>query len=269
MMDPIRVIGPGEHEPALSRVPRRASTGASQRLWRVALVSMPFVSVAKPSLQLGLLKAIATSHGFEVTNFHLSLDLASQIGLPAYEALANHRGYLLGDWLFSAAAFGAEAPDPYQQFLDDFGSKIKRDLTEFGTDPLGALRQLRCCEVPRYLKRLLDTIDWGKFRVIGFTSTFQQNAASFALAARIKARYPQVSTVFGGANFDGEMGPELVRSVECIDYAISGEADEAFPEFLEALEEGRDPAEVAGVVCRRGDEVANPTPPRLFTRMDD
>jgi ribosomal peptide maturation radical SAM protein 1 len=269
IMDPIRVIEPAEDESARGRAEHRASTGARRRLSRVALVSMPFVSVAKPSLQLGLLKSIATAHGFEVTNFELSLDFARQIGVPAYEALANHRGYLLGDWLFSAAAFGVEAPDPHQQFLGDFGSKIRRELTEFGTDPLGVLRELRCCEVPRYLKRLMNTIDWGKFGVVGFTSTFQQSVASFALAARIKARYAQVCTLFGGANFDGEMGRELVRSVECIDYAISGEADLAFPEFLEALEGGRDPAEVAGVVCRRGDEVANPGPPRLFTRMDD
>jgi ribosomal peptide maturation radical SAM protein 1 len=230
---------------------------------------MPFVSAAKPSLQLGLLKSIAAAQGFKVTNFHLSLDFARQIGLPAYEALANHRGYLLGDWLFSVAAFGAEAPDPHQRFLDDFGPNIRSALMAFGNDPLVVLREVRCRVVPRYLKGLIETIDWSQFRVVGFTSTFQQNAASFALAARIKARYPQVCTLFGGANFDGEMGRELVRSVECIDYAISGEADEAFPEFLNALEEGREPAEVAGVVCRRGGEIATSSPQRLFARMDD
>ena len=87
-------------------------------------------------------------------------------------------------------------------------------------------------------------------RVVGFSCTFQQNVASFALARRLKERYPELVTVFGGANFDGEMGLELVRSVDCIDLAVSGEADASFPALLRALATGGDPAAVPGVICR-------------------
>ena len=245
---------------------RRAEDRAA---FKVALVAMPFITVCRPSIQLGLLTAIARSKGFSITDFHLALDFAHQIGPKIYNALAAHRGHLFGDWLFSVAAFDGEAPDRDAELLHDFDARIQATLGELGEDPASCLRGLRDIEVPKYLDRLMDAIAWDRFRVVGFTSTFQQNTASFALAARIKRQYPNVCVLFGGANFDGEMGLELVRSVSCIDYAIIGEADLAFPGFLEALEEGRDPAEVPGVVQRRRGKVNAPvmTPP--FARMDD
>ena len=230
---------------------------------------MPFVSIDKPSIQLGLLKAIARSHGFEVTNFDLSLDFARQIGPDVYAILANHRGHLFGDWLFSAAAFGKDVPDAENRFLCDFGPEIAELLAPLGRHPVECLRRLRETEVPRYLRSLMETTQWENFRVVGFTSTFQQSVASFALASRIKQQHPEVCTVFGGANFEGEMGLELVRTVSCIDYAIIGEGDEAFPEFLTAMREGRDPAEVAGVVGRSNGEVTTLRGRSPFTRMDD
>jgi len=80
--------------------------------WPVALVSMPFVSASRPSLQLGLLKPLAESHGFPARTLHLNLDFAKQIGVELYELLCEHRGLQLGDWLFSIAAFGDAAPTP-------------------------------------------------------------------------------------------------------------------------------------------------------------
>jgi ribosomal peptide maturation radical SAM protein 1 len=69
--------------------------------------------------------------------------------------------------------------------------------------------------------------------------------------------------VFGGANFDGEMGVELVRSVHCIDAAVTGEGELAFPRLLCALAAGEDPGAVPGVVRRGAGAVtgARPVPP--------
>lgn len=239
--------------------------GASASL-RVALVAMPFATVTKPSLQLGLLQSIAISRGFQAETFHLALDFAKQIELRVYEALANHRGHLFGDWIFAGAAFGVDAPR--EQLLDDFRSRIERLIPELGTNPVSHLLSLREREVPRYLDHLERTTNWSRFGVVGFTSTFQQNVASFALAARIKERFPDICTVFGGANFDGEMGVELVRSIDCIDYAVSGEADDAFPDLLGALEAGDDPAALPGIICRRDGHVVVPKPRPPFARLD-
>jgi ribosomal peptide maturation radical SAM protein 1 len=253
---------------AAAGVALTAEARLARSAWPVALVSMPFVSAYRPSIQLGLLKAIATTHAFPATTFHLNLDFARQIGPQLYEALCQHRGRLFGDWLFSLAAFDAEAPDPDDGLLTAFAPDVDRLLRDLAVTP-ERLRELRHSEVPRYLDRLVDTIPWERFRVVGFTSTFQQSVAAFALATRLKRRYPHLTTVFGGANFEGEMGRELVRSVECVDYAVIGEGDRAFPEFLVALAEGRDPARVPGVVCRRDGAVTPLQTRPPFKSMDE
>ena len=240
--------------------------------WRVALVSMPFDVHFRPSIQLGLLKAIASSHGFPVETFHLNLDFAHQVGPEPYEAVCEYertfgRG-ALGEWLFSVAAFGDEAPDHGRRLLDHYPTYTERFLAEI-EQPEEYLLTLRDKEVPKYLDRLMETIAWDRFEVVGFTATFQQNTAAFALAARIKREFPSIKVLFGGANFEGEMGVELVRSIPCIDYAVIGEGDIAFPEFLISLQEGRDPAEVAGVACRRNGTVSEPRMRPLFRQLDE
>jgi ribosomal peptide maturation radical SAM protein 1 len=101
----------------------------------------------------------------------------------------------------------------------------------------------------------MESIDWGAYRVVGFSSTFQQNTASFALARRIKEKYPDVTILLGGSNFDDEMGLEFVHAIEAIDYAVIGEGDIAFPSILLALQEGRDPLTIPGVVGKRNGRV--------------
>jgi ribosomal peptide maturation radical SAM protein 1 len=233
--------------------------------WPVALISMPFASASMPSLALGLLKPIAASHGFPVETFHLNLDFAAEIGWPLYERLPMHADLAVGDWLFSIAAFGDGAPDPTDAFLHRFSLDLARLLDVVNVDA-ERLSEIRREIVPRYLESLLSRVAWERFRVVAFTSTFQQNGASIALAAALKRYLPDVVTIFGGANFEGEMGAELVRAVECIDYAVSGEADVAFAELLVALAEGSDPAQVAGAVCSG----RAPTPARLpFDQLDE
>ena len=76
--------------------------------------------------------------------------------------------------------------------------------------------------------------------------------------------------VFGGANFEGEMGREHLRSVPWIDYAIDGEADLALPAFLAALAEGRrSPGDPAACVGRRAGEVVGTHERARSTRLDE
>ncbi|MDQ3786372.1 MAG: RiPP maturation radical SAM C-methyltransferase, partial [Actinomycetota bacterium] len=225
------------------------------------IVSMPFQHVDRPSIQLGLLKAIGEQHGHPVRTLHANLDFAVMIGLDSYRLLAENRGRQVGDWLFSVEAFGAAAPDPDGTFLDEF----EHELSYLGARD--RLLSVRTRDVPALLDALADEL--AGERIVGFSSTYQQNAASFALARRLKERDPGVVTVFGGANFDGEMGPELVRSVDCVDFAVTGEADSAFPALLGALAAGADPAGIPGVVLRDGNRVVTSPPAAPRTRLDD
>jgi ribosomal peptide maturation radical SAM protein 1 len=220
----------------------------------------------RPSIQLGLLTSIANRHGFPTRAVHANLEFAAQLGLDDYRKLADHRGCLIGDWLFSVEAFGHAAPDPDGALLDEFADA----LAYLGTSPSAArawLLAIRSQHVPKYLDAVVNLIDWERTDIVGFTSNFQQNTASFALARRLKALHPRLVTVFGGANFDGDMGIELVRSVDCIDYAVVGEADEAFPRLLSALAAGEDPGPIPGVVTRLNGKLTA-APPAPVQELD-
>jgi len=185
---------------------------------------------------------------------HANLDFAMRIGIDLYKLLCEHRGPMVGDWLFSQAAFLDTAPDPDARMLDDLAGKLSH-LGASSEELRKKLLQIRDIDVPAYLDELTAAIPWEDVAVVGFTSTFQQNAASFALARRLKQLQPGIVTVFGGANFDSEMGPELVRSVDCIDFAVIGEGDEAFPLLLDALASGTGLDAVPGLARRLNGQV--------------
>ncbi|MEY4547037.1 MAG: hypothetical protein RL685_3232 [Pseudomonadota bacterium] len=244
--------------------PIEAST---PRRLRTALVNMPFVSTLLPSVQLGLLKAIGATHGFAVDTFHLNLDFCAQLGNQTYEVLCRHRGRMLGDWIFSLAAFGQQAPDPEDGLLSRFPKEVGAVQLAAGLGKEG-LRKLRHEEVPRFLEHVLASVPWRDFDVVGFTSTFEQTVAAAALARRIRAIHPEVRIIFGGANLDGDMGKEVVRTFPVIDYGVSGEADTAFPALLHAIERG-EPSDIPGVIWRKdGQVIANPPSAPLNT-MDE
>ncbi|SMD07955.1 RiPP maturation radical SAM C-methyltransferase [Kibdelosporangium aridum] len=221
-----------------------------------ALVSMPFMHVDRPSIQLGLLRAIGEANGFPVRTVHANLDFAARVGTEYYQALADMRGRMIGDWLFSVEAFGADAPDQDALLADEFAAELSY-LADDGR-VRDRLTRTRDDDVPAFLDDLVGGFPWHEVQVVGFSCTFQQNTASFALARRLKERFPGIVTVFGGANFDGEMGLELVRSVDCVDYAVIGEGDTAFPRLLKALADGTDPLAVPGVASRHGATPAEP-----------
>jgi ribosomal peptide maturation radical SAM protein 1 len=234
----------------------------------VVLVSMPFVDVYRPSIQLGLLRSIAVAHGFPVRTMHAYLNFAAAIGVDYYQLLAQHRGPLVGEWLFSLDAFRQAAPDPESEMLADLAD----GLSYFAVSPAESQRRLttiRQHDVPAYLDSLVDALPWQEVAIVGFSSTFQQNIASLAFARRLKERHPHIFIVFGGANFDGVMGPEFVRVFDWIDAAIIGEADEAFPWLLRALADGKDLGTVPGLARRvdGGVSVTAPLPPNL--QLDD
>jgi len=232
-----------------------AAPGRSQAAdaLRVALVCMPFYEANRPSIQLGLLHAIAESAGFAAQSFHLNLDLASHLTPRIYDELCRHRRHMTGEWLFSVAAFGDQAPETEESFFSTFPDEvIWAERLGLSTERLMRLRRE---ELPAFVEGCSCQVEWSQFDVVGFTSTFQQNVASLALARRIKERFPHIKIIFGGANMEDEMGPEYVRSFPYLDFAVVGEGDVVFPKLLQALQEGTDPEEIAGVVARVNGEV--------------
>jgi hypothetical protein len=195
----------------------------------VALVNMPFAMADRPSIQCGLLKSSLTRAGHDVDVFYLNLEFAAEFEASFYREISRLRtDLLLGEWLFSVAAFGPRNDEEeYRAACPAIDKTCKKLSIDFER-----LCQLRNEILPAWVDRWADQVDWSRYKAAGFTSTFEQNTASFSLARRIKERHPGVFTLFGGANFDGTMGREYVRALSFIDYAVIGEGDKVLPQIV-------------------------------------
>ncbi|MCH9686810.1 MAG: RiPP maturation radical SAM C-methyltransferase [Deltaproteobacteria bacterium] len=222
---------------------------------RVALVNMPLSSSRFPSIQLGLLKALLDRIEIPCSAHHFNLEFGAQVGWEISDGLAEYYKHcsLLGEWVFAGEAFGDEAV-PAQEFLSASAGVVERTCALFGLS-LEGLVDLRQRVVPRFLRWCLESIDWSAYDVVGLSSVFQQNCAALAMARLLKQEHPHLTTVFGGANFDDEMGREYVRGLPWVDYAVVGDAETSFPALLEALACGCDDPQLPGVAYRKDDAV--------------
>jgi ribosomal peptide maturation radical SAM protein 1 len=215
---------------------------------RVAIVSMPFAAI-RPAMGGSLLVAHLHRMGVEAKVFYLSMAMHQRIGREAYDYIADRAPTqcLAGDWVFAEALSGPR-PEADARYADLFRSRFSALGESHALQYLDHAR----ASVESYLDQCLSDVDWGAWDVVGLTSSFAQHVASLALARRIKQAHPGVTIVFGGANCEDQMGLALHRNFAFVDFVCSGEADLSFPELVGRLAAGTDPADVPGVISRRG-----------------
>lgn len=231
---------------------------------RVALVNMPFATVERPALGLSLLKAGVRQAGHECDVLYPNLDFAVAVGRDVYDrlALALPEWIMGGDLVFRHALAGRDLSD----------NDLRRVLAvEWGLrtpdveDVLHAARQ-----ASGFIGRCLEAVDWPAYNVVGFTSFCSQNVAALAMARALKTRHPALLVVFGGPNWDGDMGRALFSRYEFVDVVCLGEADRSFPCLLTCLDPG-DPermSDVGGILFRSGSERVDTGPPDLVDDLD-
>src|SRR5262249_20230387 len=122
----------------------------------------------------------------------------------------------------------------------------------------GAVAALRE-RIDDWLDEMIATHELDRAGLVGFTSMFNQNLASFALARKIKQRGGNVTTVIGGANCEYPMGGEIASRAACIDFVFSGPALKSFPQFVQNLVRGgRDDCQRIDGVLSRHNHAAEP-----------
>lgn len=217
---------------------------------------MPFASFVQPSLGISLLQAGLRREGIPCDVYYLNLPFASRIGCLSYLRLGANspESTLSGEWLFAAEVFGADARRD-QAYIETI---LKGEYGHyFHTSLVRRLLEVRSC-VRQFLEECLARVSWGRYDLVGFTSSFQQNLPSLALAKRVKEAFPRTTIIFGGANCEAEMGIELHRQFRFIDFVCSGEGDRAFPELVHRLVAGDDSSQIAGIISRAGEETVVP-----------
>ncbi|MFJ6084481.1 RiPP maturation radical SAM C-methyltransferase [Streptomyces sp. NPDC092369] len=227
------------------------------------LVDMPWSSLDAPSLALGILKRrildVFPDGAADVEVVHANLDFAdwvsarTEYGFEEYEFCST--SYFSGhsEWIFSAA-LNDQPLWRVAEFTEHFGGKMPERM-------LAKARELHEL-APLFVRETAAKIAATAPDVVGFTTTFAQNAAALAAARVVKELAPGTTTVFGGANCDGPQGAALHRNFEYVDFVVRGEGEIAFPRLLAALRDG-DADDLAAIpgLCRRdpdGRSVAHP-----------
>lgn len=228
----------------------------------VLLLNMPFVSLARPAIGISILKARMAEEGMGCTIGYGSFFFAEWVGLTVHELFLSRisPAMFAGDWLFSQWLF----PDrDHAVYL----ATLRHQLGDQGAADFESIMAMRG-QIGPFLEACLERFRVAAFDIVGFTSTFEQNLASLALAWLIKTRYPRKTIVFGGGNCEGVMGLELHRRFPWIDYVCSGESDNTFPALLKQFGSGREPNGIAGVIHRHGGSSSLATAPDRIQDMD-
>ncbi len=182
----------------------------------VALVSMPWPIVNRPSLQLATLKSYVEEKSTrKVDCFHPYLHLAKAIGIDTYARIA--RSGWAGEALFAPLLFPEMKSQANQLFRQSFARK----------DPaIGDFEEL-VEQVEKSVSLWLAATDIASYHLLGLSVCFFQLLPSLYLAAKIKEKHPFLPIVFGGSSCAGKVGASLFESFPQIDYLISGEGEEA------------------------------------------
>jgi ribosomal peptide maturation radical SAM protein 1 len=240
------------------------SNGASARFatrsLRVLLINMPFVSLSRPAIGISILKARLVENHISCRVGYANLLFAERVGTSAYELINDQLSgsFFAGDWLFSEYLFPELDRTPY---ISTLRQHLDNDV-QF--DTVMALRG----EIGPFLDSCFEAFDIEAHDIVGFTTTFEQNLASLALAKCVKSRYPEKITVLGGGNCEGVMGLELHRRFPWIDYVCSGESDDSFLGLVKRLTAGDPPDELPGVIFRQDGQSRLAAPPDRVRDMD-
>jgi len=205
----------------------------------VVLVCMPLAAVQRPSLALGLLKAILATGGINTRVVSAFLHYLECIGPEDYELLSRMPpNDLIGEWIFAEDAFPGESSSP-AVFADALLANTPAGLRILGRDEWVALLTSLRGTAKVFLDWMTDLVLRYEPRIVGCTSTFQQQVASLALLRRIRARRPDVVTAMGGANLETVMGRATHQRFPWVDVVVSGEADDIIvPLFKDLLARG-------------------------------
>jgi ribosomal peptide maturation radical SAM protein 1 len=213
---------------------------------KVRFVAAPFLPEHQPALGVSSLSAVLAQRGIPTDIKYLNIDYANSIGeeLHKYITLANPPNFLLGEMVFTEAVWG-QNDRAWKEYLDRVLSAwqepayVERqpDNLESLLADVSTLRKHAPAVVRAWAQEILD----GMPRIVGFTTTFQQNMASLAVAKEIRRLVPrqEVSIVFGGANCEADMGRAIANHFPFVDYVVSGEGERAIVDLTAAILGGR------------------------------
>lgn len=204
-------------------------------MFKISLVNMPFAALNLPSIGLTQIQSVVNKKFGETVSVEIcyaNQDFGRYLGVEPYEFIASgmeSHNSGLGEWFFRQAAF-PELPDNLDRYFKRFFPHHNEQTRMYR-----AFIEEKKSEFDLILNQIIEKYRLTESNIVGFTSMFTQNLASFALARRIKDLNPEVLIIMGGANCESPMGQILVENLSFIDFTFSGPALISFPKFVEHI----------------------------------
>jgi ribosomal peptide maturation radical SAM protein 1 len=238
----------------------------------VALVCMPFLAIDRPSLGLSLIKSGIEKRGIPNHIFYFNMSFAQQVGLETMEILDYFPDAdLIKEWIFAETLWGKNEQRDENYLREVFYGgawehQVHKDWLDPKADYIAKIWNCRQ-KAERFIHRCLEEVRWEDYEIVGFSSVFQQQLASLALAKKLKEKYPHITIVFGGVNCQGQMGVTLLRNFPFIDAICMGDGDQVFPEFVSRFFSGNSNGDLPGMV-RRSEEKSREKSSNITMDMD-
>ncbi len=210
----------------------------------VVLVMMPFGPVRMPSLGLSVLARILRDAGISVRVDYPVVDFMRALGERDFDIITNVFGKLsLGEWLFSREV------DPVGT-VEDFVDLAARTIPPRQVDELRRIIDKALPVVARIVEEAADRVARLEPKLVGVSSSFQQQMSSIAFATRLKALRPDVRVVMGGANCSSPMGEAMFEGYPVLDGVLVGPGEIALPRLVRAILDGEDDIRIRGLYWR-------------------
>jgi ribosomal peptide maturation radical SAM protein 1 len=214
-------------------------------LEQVILACAPFFSIVRPSFGISLLKSALLRRGISCSIRYLNLEFADEVGPGFHESAATGvaNTLLVGEWIFSPMVNRDAKPALEERYREE----LARLYSPLHLEQIESIQTAARLFVETQAQRLAAASP----QILGFTTSFQQNCASLAIAQRARELNPRIIICFGGANCEGPMGQALLDSFPQIDYVFSGESDHTFPEFAAQILTGKPYTPSGGILARK------------------
>ena len=190
----------------------------------VLIVAMPFAGTMIPSIQLPVLEGYLKERGITVQTRHLYLKAAELYGINSYNFLINppNNSYT-AQMAFTQYVFPEHWKKTKEICRKYFNERVLCHLDKYNTSAFeNYLRQ-----TDQFYHWALDKVDWKNYDIIGFTLNYGQLLPSLAIAKKIKERYPEKKIILGGSRTANQLGINILRAFDYIDFIVSGDGEEA------------------------------------------
>lgn len=201
---------------------------------------MPFVVVNQPTMGVSILKSALNNSGIKTDTHYPCLPLSISLPGGMYDWFGSNVYDRIGDYFFSEVLFGYES-EREKRFIESL-KELKNNQRFRKMEGIDTVDDL-----VEYMPKLRDTINFlireivdmvnqrPNIKIICCSATFVQLFSSLAVLKAIKEKRPDIITIIGGCECEGEASKEIVKRFDFINYACSGEGDLVLVELCKSI----------------------------------